>query len=200
MEQENRSCGCHSNVDISNISTFSACRPDSHSQFIGAGEEPRTADAKMDFIYPPVVFPTNKIYKTLGEDGIRKMVAHHHGLLRKTSVGHMFEQEEEAFKIATEKTADFFIEALGGGDIFSSKHGHPALRGRHFRFTIDEAGRDIWLAMYKKTLKDIVFPQELIEEFWGWIEPLSIRMINRRTTVDAPKRYLYSEIASEFQS
>ncbi|HOI82898.1 MAG TPA: globin [Campylobacterales bacterium] len=194
--QEQSGCGCHAgHENIQNISSFASC---GQSKFQGAGDEPREADAKMDFIYPPVVFPSNKILKVFGEANIRAMVLHHHSLLLKSSVGDMFPQDEKEFLEGTEKTADFFVEALGGGDIFSSKHGHPALRGRHFRFTIDEKGREIWLMMYKKTLKEIDFPKEFIGEFWNWIEPLSIRMINRRTTAMPPERYYFESIKSDF--
>lgn len=196
MEHGQQGCGCAKpQENISNIGSFSSC---GQTQFIGAGEEPRTADAKIDFVYPPVVFPSNKILKTFGEEAIRNMVFHHHSMLKKSSIGDMFPADEKEFLEGTQKTADFFVEALGGGDIFSSKHGHPALRGRHFRFTIDEKGREIWLMMYKKTLRDIEFPKELLEEFWNWIEPLSIRMINRRTTAVPPQRFTFESIKSEF--
>ena len=196
MEHGQQGCGCAKpQENISNIGSFSSC---GQTQFVGAGEEPRTADAKIDFVYPPVVFPSNKILKTFGEEAIRNMVFHHHSMLKKSSIGDMFPADEKEFLEGTQKTADFFVEALGGGDIFSSKRGHPALRGRHFRFTIDEKGREIWLMMYKKTLRDIEFPKELLEEFWNWIEPLSIRMINRRTTAVPPQRFTFESIKSEF--
>lgn len=196
MEHGQQGCGCAKpQENISNIGSFSSC---GQTKFVGAGEEPRTADAKIDFVYPPVVFPSNKILKTFGEEAIRNMVFHHHSMLKKSSIGDMFPADEKEFLEGTQKTADFFVEALGGGDIFSSKHGHPALRGRHFRFTIDEKGREIWLMMYKKTLRDIEFPKELLEEFWNWIEPLSIRMINRRTTAVPPQRFTFESIKSEF--
>ena len=196
MEHGQQGCGCAKpQENISNIGSFSSC---GQTQFVGAGEEPRTADAKIGFVYPPVVFPSNKILKTFGEEAIRNMVFHHHSMLKKSSIGDMFPADEKEFLEGTQKTADFFVEALGGGDIFSSKHGHPALRGRHFRFTIDEKGREIWLMMYKKTLRDIEFPKELLEEFWNWIEPLSIRMINRRTTAVPPQRFTFESIKSEF--
>ncbi len=196
MEHGQQGCGCAKpQENISNIGSFSSC---GQTKFVGAGEEPRTADAKIDFVYPPVVFPSNKILKTLGEEAIRNMVFHHHSMLKKSSIGDMFPADEKEFLEGTQKTADFFVEALGGGDIFSSKHGHPALRGRHFRFIIDEKGREIWLMMYKKTLRDIEFPKELLEEFWNWIEPLSIRMINRRTTAVPPQRFTFESIKSEF--
>ncbi len=162
------------------------------------GDNIRVVEAMIDFIYPAVPFPSNRIFKTLGEENIRAMVWHHHRLLQKTTIGILFPQDEKIFKIAIDKASDFFVEALGGEQLFTHQHGEPHLRMRHFPFDIDEDAREIWIAMYKKTLKDIDFPKELLEEFWNWIEPLSIRMINRRTTMDAPKRHYWSDVKSEF--
>ena len=122
------------------------------------------------------------------------MVRYHHGLLRKSAIGNLFPADDAMFTFATEKTADFFVEALGGDKAYTPVHGHPALRMRHFHITIDEKGREIWLMMYKKTINDLGMPIGCIEEFWNWIEPLSIRMINRRTTVAPIERRSYSTI------
>jgi len=189
-------CGCNNkSIGEQKISTFAAC---GQGKFHPAGDDVRVADAKIDFVYPEVLFPSKRIYSIVGANKIREMVFYHHTLLRASAVGSLFPKDEEMFKIGTEKTAEFFIEALGGGEVYTPKHGHPALRMRHFAFTIDENARVIWLMMYKKTLKDVNFPKELIEEFWNWIEPLSIRMINRRTTAEPPQRYHFSYIKSEF--
>ena len=172
-------------IDCSKISTFRTCGT---SEFHGAGESTRIAEEKIDFIYPAVIFPTNKLYRLWGESNIRDMVFYHHRLLRKSSIGSFFSNDDTMFEFATKKTGDFFVEALGGEKVYSSVYGHPALRMRHFHMTIDEKAREIWLMLYKKTIKDLKMPAECIEEFWNWIEPLSIRMINRRTTVlDIPR-------------
>ena len=155
-------------------------------------------DSMIDFIFPPVPFPSNRIFHAMGEEKIRDMVWHHHGLLRKTKVGKLFPAHDEAFKMAVNKSADFFVEALGGEEIFTTEHGEPHLRMRHMKIPIDESDREVWLAMFKKTLKAVKFPKEHLEEFWNWIEPLSIRMINRRTTMEAVKRHHWSETKHEF--
>ena len=178
-------------IDYSKITTFSAC---GMKTFQGATELPRVADERIDFVFPAVIFPSNKLYFSWGEENIRKMVIYHHMLLRKSSIGNLFPKDNVKFEFATNKTADFFVEALGGGNIYSAIHGHPALRMRHFQMTIDEKAREIWLIMYKKTIKDLAMPREFIEEFWNWIEPLSIRMINRRTTVMDIPRFFYSDM------
>lgn len=161
------------------------------------GEDIRIVDSMIDIIFPPVPFPSNKIFNALGEVKIREMVWHHHTLLLKTKVGDLFPRNEEALKMVIDKSADFFVEALGGDQVFTEQHGEPHLRMRHFKIPIDENDREIWLAMYKKTLKEIAFPQEHLQEFWNWIEPLSIRMINRRTNMDVIKRHHWSEVRVE---
>lgn len=178
------------------ISTFIECNR--NSRFSAAGGAVRLAEPKIDFVFPEVPFPSKKIFEVMGEERIVQMVRHHHTLLRKSIIGSMFPADDKAFEAACRMTASFFIEALGGPALFSEAHGHPALRERHFRFLIDEKARDIWLMMYKKTLKAVDFPTVHLREFWEWIEALSIRMINRRTTFAAPERYRFETIAHEF--
>ena len=178
------------------LSDFSSCNV--QARFTPAAAEVRLVEPKIDFVFPEVPFPSKKIYDAMGPEKITAMVHHHHSLLRKSVVGHMFPEDDALFDAATQKTAAFFIEATGGPALFSKAHGHPALRERHFRFIIDEKGREIWLMMYKKTLKEIDFPKAHLEEFWNWIEPLSIRMINRRTGFEAPRRYPFAAVAGEF--
>lgn len=175
---------------MENIATFSACGT---KPFEGAGEFSRTVEPKIDLIYPEVTFPSSKLYTTWREENIREMVMYHHTLLRKSTIGNLFASDDAAFHFVTQKTADFFVEALGGEKYYTPKHRHPSLRGRHFHIIIDEKARDIWLMMYKKTIKDLTMPHEHREEFWTWIESLSIRMINRRTTVMDVQRYPYSD-------
>lgn len=50
----------------------------------------------------------------------------------------------------------------------------------------------------QKTLKELGFPREHLEEFWNWIEPLSIRMINRRTNMDSIQRHYWVDVKNEF--
>ncbi len=172
--------------------------PQNREKFRLGGDEIRHAEAMIDVIFPSVAFPSNRIFKTMGESAIREMVWHHHELLLKTKVGKLFPANEEAFKMVVDKTADFFVEALGGDDVFTTLHGEPKLRVRHFKIPIDENDREIWLSVYKKTLKEINFPKQHLEEFWNWIEPLSIRMINRRTNMQNIKRHYWNEVKSSF--
>lgn len=172
--------------------------PKQREEFRFAQDEVRHVESMIDIIFPSVAFPSNRIFKTMGDSAIRNMVWHHHELLLKTKVGKLFPANEEAFKMVVDKTADFFVQALGGGDVFTTLHGEPKLRLRHFKIPIDESDREIWLTMYKKTLKEIDFPKEHLEEFWNWIEPLSIRMINRRTNMQNIKRHYFNDVKNSF--
>jgi len=162
--------------------------------FEGAGPLPRTVDAKVDFVYPEVTFPDHRLYREWGEENLRALVHRHHGLLRKTVLGAMFPADDAAFEAASARAADFFVEALGGAKTFTGAHGHPTLRLRHLHLTIDEKARDIWLMAYRKAMLESAMPPEHAEAFWNWIEALSIRMINRRTTVEPIRRYPYESI------
>ena len=175
------------------VHSFSEC--DISQKFEPTGVK----DTMIDFVYPEVPFPPKELFQALGKEKIIEMVKYHHELLRKSVIKDLFPKDETIFNMVTARTGDFFVESLGGGDIYSSQHGHPHLRARHFPFTIDEHARDVWLMFYKKTLKDIKFPKEYIQSFWEWIEPLSIRMINRRTTMESPKRYPFESVKSEFK-
>ena len=193
-EQKEQSCNTGAFKMFTQMSNMQAATPMTN-RF--GGEEVRVVDAMIDFIYPPVPFPSNKIFNAIGAERIRAMIVHHHDLLRKTKVGDLFPKHPEAFNAAVHKSADFFVEALGGGPTFTAVHGEPHLRMRHFNVPIDENHREIWLAMFKKTLKEIDFPKEHLQEFWEWIEALSIRMINRRTTMEPIKRHYWSEVKKE---
>ncbi len=156
----------------------------------GKGEElldvtskPQEEDEKIDFIFPKAVFPSNRIFKAVGEEKIRELVRHHHNLIRESSISHMYPKNDKAFEHSTKVIEDFFVEFLGGEKLYTSKKGHPMLRKRHFPFTIDEKARDVWLECFKQAIIECEFPEEFRDELWEWIEPVSVRMLNRRTTL-----------------
>ena len=185
-------------IDGVNVQLFSEC--DTNAPFPIADETPRRAQPKIDMIFPEVLFPSNQTYLALGEAKIREVVKVHHELVRHSKIGHLYPQEEEAFIAATTKIEDFFVQMLGGKDLYTSVQGHPRLRDRHFPFEVTETGRDIWLMSFRKALKQCAVPKELLPEIWTWVESISIRMINRRTSMEMVKRYPYESIQSYFDA
>ena len=58
---------------------------------------------------------------------------------------HACEADGKVARGPRDRFALFFIEWLGGPREFSAQHGHPRLRMRHARVSVDEAMRDAWL-------------------------------------------------------
>lgn len=160
------------------------------------GETVRWVASGHDAEYPPVPFPSLRVIRSAGEGRLRALVWRHHTLLRASPVGHLFPADDEKFARGTDKTADFIVEACGGPAHFTPQFGHTCMRTRHFPFTIDEAARETWLDLLWQALDDVLFPDEVREEYWNWLEAMSIRMINRRTTKAAPARRPYAAMAA----
>lgn len=140
---------------------------------------------------PPL--PSFQLYMKWGEEKIRKLVRYHHNLLRLSDIENFLPSDQGQFEHATQKTADFFVDVLSRRVSSQNLFGYPALKMRYFQITVDEHARDVWLEMYKRAIIDMKMPSECIEEFWNWIEPLSLWMINHRTLAVVP-RYPYHEI------
>ena len=147
---------------------------------------------------PPIIFPTPSFLAKVGVDRIAKIVFHHHRLLQKSSIAHLYPTDEAHFLEGVAKASHFLIEALGGEKVYTFSYGPPALCRTHAPFVIDDEARAVWLMLYKQTLHDLHFPKELIKEFWDWIEPFSMRMVNRQSSTVPIKRFLYDEIKTEF--
>lgn len=144
---------------------------------------------------PPL--PSIHLYMKWGEEKIRQMVRYHHYLLRLSDIENFLPIDEQAFENATRKTANFFVDILSRGKFSQSTFGYPVIKMRYFQITVDEYARDIWLESYKKAINDMNMPSECIEDFWNWIEPLSIWMINRRTQREVT-RYPYRDVWTDF--
>lgn len=176
-----------------------ACVFSSSSDPLSAGDEVRWKDGFSDMNFPPVPFPSRKVFAAAGEPLLRSLVQRHHERLRDTGIGHLFPKDDERFAAGIQKAADFMVEATGGPADPSRPQAQGCMRTRHFPFTIDEAARDIWLAQLLLAMEDVAFPDNVRMEFWNWVEAFSVRMINRRTTKAAPRRYSMEEAPAALQ-
>ena len=127
---------------------------------------------------------------------LRALVQCHHQRLSESALQQLFPSNEREFIAGVTRAADYVIETCGGPAYFTSRHGKPCMRKRHFPFTIDEAAREIWLRQLWLAFDDVGFPEQLREEYWNWVEPFSIRMINRRTQRAQPQRYAFRDVPS----
>ncbi|BDB14181.1 hypothetical protein ANFP_15010 [Acidithiobacillus ferrooxidans] len=153
--------------------------------------------AVTDMRFPEVIFPTSRVARVAGVEKVRELVVEHHRLIWHSPLQPIFGSNEKHFWKAVELTADFHAEVCGGPKLYTERKGHPHLRERHFPFTIREKDRELWLDLYIQALRNVAFPLEVAEEYWRWVESLSIRMINRRTTFAEPVRVPFSRIAEQ---
>ncbi len=123
--------------------------------------------------------PNMDIYKYLKEEGVRQMVSDHYDLLVISEAKHLFPEEKELLDGAKKRSADFFIQRLGGPDYFNMTRGTPRLADRHVPFKIDAKARKIWLDCYRQVLSKLEdVPEELIMELWRWLDEFSNWMVN----------------------
>jgi hemoglobin len=132
-------------------------------------------DGKM----PNVQLPNPGLYTSIGEEGIRKMISDHYDLLVKSKIAAMFPDNEEALNMAKQRSADFFIQIMGGRRYYEERRGNPMLRKRHMPFPIDMEARIEWLSCYREVLLQIDAPELYIQSYWNYLDKFSLWMMNR---------------------
>lgn len=157
-------------------------------------EAVRTVAPSHDLDFPPVPFPSLRVLRATGQPMLRTLVARHHLLLRASPIGALLPADDTVFARLVDRVTDFVIEACGGPAAYSTEHGFTCMRTRHLPFTIDEAAREHWLDALWQAMHDVAFPEEAREEYWAWLEAMSVRMVNRRTTRAQPRRHSYADM------
>lgn len=175
-----------------------ACGCSSHGSPAARPEVGRLVPAGHDMALPEVQFPSRRVLEIAGADGLRKLVFRHHGRLRESSIGHLFTMPDEQFLALCGVIADFVVETCGGPQKFTEARGTACMRTRHFPFSIDEGSREVWIEELYHAMQETGFPAELHEEYWTWLEAMSVRMINRRTTKAQPVRISWAEAGQRY--
>ncbi|HXL73237.1 MAG TPA: hypothetical protein VN963_06380 [bacterium] len=129
---------------------------------------------------PPQGGPSRDIYPLMGEENIFKMLSDFYKELEKSEIRPMFPPDLEE---ASQKSAKFFVQVLGGPPLYVIDHGPPRMRARHIPFEIDEKARQVWLSCFMKTLenanKKYNFPMQHMDEFKTFLESFSAWMVNK---------------------
>ncbi|HTC22087.1 MAG TPA: hypothetical protein VK859_14620 [bacterium] len=130
---------------------------------------------------PPQRGPSREIYALMGEENIFKMLSDFYRELEKSPIRHLFPPDMEA---ASQKSAKFFVQVLGGPPLYVIDHGPPRMRARHLPFEIDESARQVWLDCFTKTLDGSAskyqFPAEHLEGLKEFLRGFSSWMVNKR--------------------
>lgn len=128
--------------------------------------------------------PDNALLDILGEEGIRQLVNDHYELLVECEIKDIFPPRGEELEAAKKRSADFFIQRLGGPDYFNQNRGKPLLARRHAPFKITPKGRIVWLDCYRQLLPKLDAPEKVIIDYWNWLHELSNWMVNTIDSVE----------------
>jgi hemoglobin len=119
------------------------------------------------------------IYSSMGEDGIFRMLSEVYRRLEASSIRVMFGKDMQE---ASKRSAAFYVQLLGGPQMYNERYGNPMMRRRHFPFEIDEVSRVIWRDCFYAALenadKDYGFPPEHLPAFKEFLERFSKWMVN----------------------
>jgi hemoglobin len=127
---------------------------------------------------PNKYMPDQELYNYLKEEGVRQMVSDHYDLLAQSSFKHLFPSNPVGLDAAKERSADFFVQRLGGPDYFNQHRGKPVLVRRHLPFKITPDARIVWLECYREVLLKLDAPEHLVKAFWLFLHDFSNWMVN----------------------
>jgi hemoglobin len=129
---------------------------------------------------PPQSGPSREIYSVMGEEKIFRMLSDFYKELEKSPIRPLFPSNMEE---ASQKSAKFFVQILGGPPLYVIDHGPPRMRARHLPFEIDEKARQSWLDCFNRILinaeEKYGFPPEHLEGFKKFLTDFSAWMVNK---------------------
>ena len=138
----------------------------------------------VEGVNPPVTKPNPAFLAEVGEEGIRALFTRFYTLLFESPIQDIFPQEKEEMMIASQHSADFFIQICGGRAYFNENRGAPQMRGRHAPFKITPNARLHWLENFEKALEPIISNKQSstdnIQSLWNYANVFSQWMVNSR--------------------
>ena len=128
---------------------------------------------------PELALPAPEILEVLGEDGVFALLAAFYVRLEETELRPWFPEDMHE---ASEHSAAFFVQVMGGRPLFVERFGPPRMRMRHIPFEIDEPARRIWLDAFHATIEAAIekdeFPAEHADSFRTFLDSFSAWMVN----------------------
>ena len=121
----------------------------------------------------------SEVYKAIGEDGFRRLIAAFYRRVPQDDIlGPMYAREDLAG--AEERLRDFLIFRFGGPPRYLDLRGHPRLRMRHVRFAIGEAARNRWMELMNQALGEAELPADAVEVLRPFLEGTATFLINQQ--------------------
>jgi hemoglobin len=118
------------------------------------------------------------MYSIIGEEGFTRLVAAFYQRIPGDDVlGPMYTQDD--LSGAEERLRDFLIGRFGGPQRYIEQRGHPRLRMRHARFSIDQRARQRWLELMDVALLETALPTAVDAELRSFFESAATMLVNR---------------------
>lgn len=137
-----------------------------------------------------------QVLAAVGEEGFTRLVAAFYRQIPGDDIlGPMYRvaeagtsgSEAERLAAAEARLRDFLIFRFGGSTRYIERRGHPALRMRHFKFAVDPAARDRWVALMDRALDETALPAEAGETLRAFFRGVASFLINRPQAVADPE-------------
>jgi hemoglobin len=121
-----------------------------------------------------------QIFPLVGEEGFARLVA---GFYRRVPaddlLGPLYPPQDMAG--AERRLRDFLVMRFGGPERYAQTRGHPRLRMRHGRFTIDQAARDRWVSLMEAALEESDLPESVRPTLRRFFHDAATFLINRES-------------------
>src|SRR5205085_10891855 len=98
-----------------------------------------------------------RMFPLVGEDGFERLVAGFYRRVRADDLLRLLYPPGDLAG-AERRLRDFLVMRFGGPERYAQTRGHPRLRMRHGRFTIDQAARDRWVTLMEAALEEAALP------------------------------------------
>ncbi len=135
----------------------------------GAGADPREPARPQTF------------YEAVGgEETFRTVVHEFYRRVREDDIlGPMYPHDD--WEGAEDRLRWFLAQYWGGPQEFTARRGHPRLRMRHARFTVDPAARDRWLELMGAAMDSVdryTLPDAYREAMWDHMVRVANMLVN----------------------
>jgi len=128
---------------------------------------------------PQGIAPSREIHGSMGTENVFRMLQDVYAELEQSSIRHLFAED---MVLASQRSAAFFVQLLGGPPMYNEQYGQPAMRARHMPFAIDEDARQVWVDCFFTVLEraeKYEFPLEHLDGFKTFLDEFSKWMVNR---------------------
>jgi hemoglobin len=126
---------------------------------------------------PPVDLAT-VLERLGGENAVRAWVDHFYDSVMKVPVlAPLFTSDLD---LSRDKQFRFFMQMLGGPQLYNERYGQPFLRYRHRHVKIGQPERDAWMTLLVESLRLVTQDEELIAFLQTRIAPIADHMVNHQ--------------------